>query len=95
MSGLTVLENIATRLPYGFVLDRAPVSAKPPTSPSLLSRVMNVLSARTKHRAAIKALKVMTDRELADIGLRRDDIPLVFDPAFAARHETARVQRLG
>ena len=29
---------------------------------------------------------MLTDRELADIGLSRVDLPRVFDPAFAADH---------
>ena len=37
-----------------------------------------------QHQAVLQEMELMTDRELADIGLTRSDLPRVFDPAFAA-----------
>jgi uncharacterized protein YjiS (DUF1127 family) len=49
--------------------------------PGLYSRVVEWF-----HRqAAMNELSQLSDRELADIGLGRSDLPHVFDPAFAAR----------
>ena len=48
---------------------------------SLAGRV----SAWLQRRAAITELANLTDRELADIGISRADIPHVFEPAFNAR----------
>jgi uncharacterized protein YjiS (DUF1127 family) len=33
---------------------------------------------------------MLTEHELADIGLTRADLPRVFDPAFAAEHARGR-----
>jgi len=41
-------------------------------------------------RAVIAEMALMTDHELADIGLSRSDLPRVFDPAFAADHTRGR-----
>ena len=37
-----------------------------------------------RRQAVLHEMEMMTDRELADIGLSRGDLPRVFDPAFAA-----------
>lgn len=37
-----------------------------------------------RRRAVIQELSLLSDHELADIGLHRADIPSVFDPAFSA-----------
>ncbi len=50
-------------------------------------------AALKERRSTLRTPRDMSGRELADIGLRRDDVPLVFDPAFAARHEAARLRR--
>jgi uncharacterized protein YjiS (DUF1127 family) len=38
----------------------------------------------------LSEMDVMTDRELADIGLNRGDVPHVFDAEFAADHSRGR-----
>ena len=38
------------------------------------------------YRATLNELTLLSDRELADIGLNRSDIPRVLDPDFAAEH---------
>ncbi len=40
--------------------------------------------------AVFNELNALSDRELADVGLGRGDIPRVFDPSFAAEHRNRR-----
>jgi uncharacterized protein YjiS (DUF1127 family) len=44
-----------------------------------------------QRRRAILKLQAMSDRDLADIGLGRGDIPRVFDPEFARERNARRV----
>ena len=47
--------------------------------------------AEWRHRQAVmREMEMLTERELADIGLTRSDLPRVFDPAFAAAHARGR-----
>jgi uncharacterized protein YjiS (DUF1127 family) len=43
-----------------------------------------------RRQAVMHEMEMLTDRELADIGLARSDLPRVFDPGFAADHERGR-----
>jgi uncharacterized protein YjiS (DUF1127 family) len=43
-----------------------------------------------QRRQVMAELALMSDRELADIGLSRSDLSRVFDPAFAADHVRGR-----
>lgn len=43
-----------------------------------------------RRQRVLQEMELMTDRELADIGLSRSDLPRVFDPAFAAEHVRGR-----
>jgi uncharacterized protein YjiS (DUF1127 family) len=44
-----------------------------------------------RRQAVLEELSALSDRELADIGLNRGDLPRVFDPAFAkARYKAGR-----
>ncbi len=49
-----------------------------------VSRAMSALAALPRRRAVIDELNMLSDRELADIGLSRADLSRVFDPAFTA-----------
>ena len=56
--------------------------------PSFMNRVKGFLSeiaALPRRRAVIDELGMLTDRELADIGLTRSELSRVFDPRFVAR----------
>ncbi len=50
---------------------------------SVISRVMARVAAWQERRAVAAELSGLSARELADIGLTRDELPLVFDPTFA------------
>ena len=52
-----------------------------PSRPGMVAR----LNAWLQRRSAIAELARLTDRELADIGISRTEIPHVFEPAFVAR----------
>jgi uncharacterized protein YjiS (DUF1127 family) len=43
-----------------------------------------------KRRAVYEELSMLSDHELADIGLSRTDVPHIFDPAFAAERAATR-----
>ncbi len=43
-------------------------------------------SAYAERRRVMNELMQMSDRDLADLGISRHDIPRVFDPKFAAEH---------
>jgi uncharacterized protein YjiS (DUF1127 family) len=58
-----------------------------PASPATRRRsIFGRLHEWRQRRQVAAELALMTDRELADIGLSRADLPRVFDPAFAADH---------
>jgi uncharacterized protein YjiS (DUF1127 family) len=45
------------------------------------------LSAYRERRATLNELAQLSDRDLADIGLSRGNLPRVFDPEFARAHD--------
>ena len=47
-------------------------------------RAVAYLRALPQRRATMNELRGLSERELADIGLSRSDLPRVFDPAFAS-----------
>ncbi|HEY7578257.1 MAG TPA: DUF1127 domain-containing protein [Acetobacteraceae bacterium] len=61
--------------------EQLPVPAAPQKR-SILAR----LHAWHQRRQVAAELGLMTDRELADIGLSRTDLSRVFDPAFVSDH---------
>ena len=48
------------------------------------------VSAWRQRQAVLQEMQLMTDRELADIGLSRADLARVFEPSFAADHARGR-----
>ena len=62
-----------------------------PAPPALRKRsIFARLRAWQQRRQVAAELTLMTDRELADVGLSRSDLSRVFDPAFAADHARGR-----
>jgi len=63
-----------------------------PERPSLLAQfraAIDSLLARIQRHSVISELNTLSDRELADIGLNRNDLGRVFDPRFIHdRHYT-------
>jgi uncharacterized protein YjiS (DUF1127 family) len=55
-----------------------------------LSRFMAAIADWRRRQAVMREMETLTDRELADIGLSRADLPRVFDPGFAADHARGR-----
>lgn len=56
--------------------------------PTILDRIRSMvawLADLPRRRAVIDELGMLTDRELADIGLSRAELGRVFDPRFQAR----------
>ena len=60
------------------------------TRPNLFARAAAWLRQHRERRAVIDELSQLNDRELADIGLSRGDVPHVFDRAFAEMREEQR-----
>ncbi|MGC8468428.1 MAG: DUF1127 domain-containing protein [Acetobacteraceae bacterium] len=56
----------------------------------LLGRLIDYIRERRRRFAVMNELAELTDRDLADIGLVRSDIPRIFDPDFARRYEQGR-----
>jgi uncharacterized protein YjiS (DUF1127 family) len=61
-----------------------------PVRPGLFARAVAWLRQQRERRAVIEELTQLNDRELADIGLARSDVPHVFDRAFAEMREDQR-----
>jgi uncharacterized protein YjiS (DUF1127 family) len=87
MSALTSKSQFAFELPNLTYVDasleeaqlRAPVA---PAKPRGFSALIAAFRAWHERQSAINELELMTDRELADIGLSRGDVHRVFDDAY-------------
>ncbi len=61
------------------------------TAPAgLVARIGAWLGAIRRKQAVIEELSMLTDRELADIGLARSDVPHVFDRSFGELRDEQR-----
>jgi len=60
------------------------------TSGGWIARGLRAVTEWYRRQAVLHEMAMMTDRELADIGLSRGDLPRVFDPAFAADRARGR-----
>ena len=85
-------------LSYHSTWDDADYEPKLPAAhPGLFARMIGATRARVAHwavrRQALTELGDMNDRELADIGLSRADIPRVADAGFIEEHATRGVGR--
>lgn len=57
---------------------------------ALADRLLTKVAEWRHRRQVMEEMAMMTDRELADIGLSRADLSRVFDPGFAADHVRGR-----
>ncbi len=57
------------------------------------TRLADKIAANAERRLVMEELSRLSDRELADIGLTRGELAMVFDPVFAAQREAARTAR--
>ena len=55
-----------------------------------LRAVVRWFAEMPKRHAVMEELSMLSDHELADIGLTRGELPRVFDPAFAADRDAQR-----
>jgi uncharacterized protein YjiS (DUF1127 family) len=90
-------EELAILLPNTmshYFQDEPAYTAEPQVSrPGLLAHLRAALrwiAEMPKRRAVMDELSMLSDHELADIGLSRSDLPYVFDPAFAADRAAQR-----
>jgi uncharacterized protein YjiS (DUF1127 family) len=81
----------ASYVDYSYDEPTATVVEKPARSIGqwLASAVASFAEWRRRH-AVMHEMEMLTERELADIGLTRADLPRVFEPAFAADHARGR-----
>jgi len=77
--------------------DPAPFAAAQPAPRGLLRQIGEGLALFSRsirnwaaRQATLSEMGMMSDRELADIGLCRGDVPRVFDSEFAADHARGR-----
>lgn len=62
----------------------------PQRGPGPLARLFRRIGEWRHRRQVMNELAVLSDRDLADLGLSRQDIPHLFDPDFAPRYEENR-----
>ena len=55
-----------------------------------IARAVRAIKEWYARQTVLREMEMMTDRELADIGLSRSDLPRVFDPAFVADRARGR-----
>jgi uncharacterized protein YjiS (DUF1127 family) len=84
---LALLSTGFSRADALFDVNAVPVR---PARTGLFARIGAWLSQARERRAVMEELSMLTDRELADIGLARSDVPRVFDRAFADLREEQR-----
>ena len=97
MNARVARHDLAIMLPetisHYFRDEDAYISTPEVARPSLFARIASVLrwvAELPKRRAVMDELSMLSDHELADIGLSRAELPHVFDPAFVAEREAQR-----
>jgi uncharacterized protein YjiS (DUF1127 family) len=85
--------QLPTTMSHYFRDEEADMPQAKPARPGLFSRLRSLLTwiAETpKRQAVIDELRLLSDHELADIGLNRFELGRVFDPRFAAARDDER-----
>jgi uncharacterized protein YjiS (DUF1127 family) len=76
-----------------YLYDEPPVAVVKTPSSGIhhwLSIAVTAFAEWRRRQTVLQEMTMLSDRELADIGLSRTDLPRVFDPAFAADHGRGR-----
>jgi uncharacterized protein YjiS (DUF1127 family) len=68
-------------------------AAERPSFASLGHRLRHRVAIAWRRARELHALRQLSDRTLADIGLTRAELPLVFDPEFVKRFNAERTTR--
>lgn len=93
-------DEMALLMPHalGHYFQDDPYDVPAPEAPTLLGRLTGAwrwLAGLPGRRAVLAELSALSDHELADIGLTRGELPMVFQAEFAARRgEERSINRL-
>ncbi len=91
MNARVAKEEIALLMPTSLASYADAAHAAPAAdAPNLLMRVARWIMDLPRHRAVLAELNALSDHELADIGLHRNDLSRVFDAEFAAKRSACR-----
>lgn len=97
MSTRIAKEEMAIMMPssigHYFKDDPSEMPAMASTRPGLFARIATGLAyvaSLPRRRAVMQELSSLSEHELADIGLTRAEVSMVFDPAFAAARSNGR-----
>jgi len=86
MNARVAKEEIALLMPTTLASYADTAYAAPAeTTPNAFARAIAWLLDLPRRRAVLSELSMLSDHELADIGLTRSELSRVFDPEFAAR----------
>ncbi len=91
---LLMSDSLTYRSPVVEGTDGTIVDARP-ASRSLVQRISSFVSglvAMPRRRAVLDELSSLSDRELADIGLNRNELGRVFDPQFVEARRRSPAQ---
>jgi uncharacterized protein YjiS (DUF1127 family) len=97
MSMRIAKEEMAIMMPgsigHYFKDDLSEMPATQPRRASIFARIaggLAYLAELPRRRAVLQELYSLSDHELADIGLTRSELPMVFDADFAAARDEAK-----
>ncbi len=94
---LLMSDSLTMRDTYAPGTERTVAEQRPSGARRIVTLCRNAMTAlieMPRRRAVLNELSVLTDRELADIGLSRAELGRVFDPAFAkSRRRDATIGR--
>ena len=72
-------------------LGELPIAEQGPSLFARLAAGLRWIGTLAKRQAVMSELSALSDHELADIGITRSEMTMVFDPEFAARRNNERM----